>query len=78
MNPFREATYEQLQRVVNIIDKYKPVEMPGTQIPAIGFLERWVDDMPNEDDIAGQMGNYGKIRSTEETIQMWERARPRE
>jgi hypothetical protein len=72
VDPFAEATYEQLDRVVKVIDKYKPVELPGTHIPAIGFLERWVDDKPTQDDIdAGP-------RSTEQTIWMWEHAALRE
>jgi hypothetical protein len=76
MNPFREATYEQLERIVKIIDKYKPEKTPGKLIPAIGFLERWVDDKPNQDDM--DITRNGKIRSTEDTISMWETAKERE
>lgn len=72
MDPFAEATYEQLDRVVKVIDKYKPAELPGTHIPSIGFLERWVDDKPTQDDL-----DSGP-RSTESTISMWEHARLRE
>jgi hypothetical protein len=51
VDPFREATYEQLKRVLVQIDRLQPIEKPGTGIPAIGFLERWVADAldPKED-----------------------------
>jgi hypothetical protein len=70
MDPFREASYEQIARVINIIDYLKPIEDPGTGIPSIGFLERWVADEPSEDDLAAG-------GATEWTIRMWENAKPR-
>jgi hypothetical protein len=66
MEPFREATYEQLERVLNIIDRTKPRENSRTNIPSIGFLERWVDDKLTADD-GGQM-------PLESTLRMWENA----
>lgn len=71
MDPFREATYEQLARVLVQIDRLQPVELPGTGIPAIGFLERWVTDTMDKDD--GDPDD-----PTERVIRMWENAQPRE
>jgi hypothetical protein len=72
MDPFREASYEQLERVLTQIDRLQPIGKPGTGIPALGFLERWIEDtlIPDQDG--------GAEQTTEWTIQMWERAQPRE
>jgi hypothetical protein len=70
MEPFREATYEQIERVLIQIDRLQPVEKPGTGIPSLGFLERWIDDSLVPDQ---EMDD-----STEKVIRMWENARPRE
>jgi hypothetical protein len=69
MDPFRDATYEQLERVLNVIERTPPREKPGTGIPAIGFLERWIEDKLIPDDSSQPM-------STESTIRMWEKAEP--
>lgn len=70
MDPFREASYEQLNRIVKQIDRLQPVEKPGTGIPSIGFLERWVNDalVPEDGDNNG---------TTEWVLRMWENAQPR-
>lgn len=72
MDSFSEATYSQLQRVLFQIDRLQPVELPGTGIPALGFLERWMDDAL----IDAEDGDPSQ--STETVIRMWEHARPRE
>jgi len=71
LDPFKEATYGQLRRVLTQIDRLQPIEKPGTGIPALGFLERWFDDalIPSEDGDPDQ--------STESVIRMWENAEPR-
>lgn len=70
MDSFKNASYDQLERVLNIIDKLQPIEKPGTGIPAISFLERWIENCLGPDDQAAPM-------STESTIIMWEKAEPR-
>lgn len=72
MDPFREATYEQIARVLVQIDRLQPIDKPGTGIPAIGFLERWIDDALDPKD------DGDRDQSTEWVIQMWEKAQPRE
>jgi hypothetical protein len=67
MELFTEATYEQLERVLKVIDRTPPKEKAGTGIPSIGFLERWIEDALTKDD-------YETLQGTESTIRMWENA----
>jgi hypothetical protein len=63
MEPFKEATYEQLQRVINVIDRTKPREQSRTGIPSIGYLEGWVNNEPDHNDL-----------TLEQSLAMWENA----
>lgn len=66
MEPFREATYEQLERILKVIDRTKPIQRPRTHIPSIGFLEHWVEDKLTPDD--------GGAMKLESALRMWENA----
>jgi hypothetical protein len=67
MDLFTDATYEQLERVLKVIDRTPPRERAGTGIPSIGFLERWIENALIPDDQSAPCG-------TERTIIMWENA----
>lgn len=74
MDPFHEASYDQIKRILAQIDRLQPIGKPGTGIPAIGFLERWIENTLGPDDESANP----LPSTTEWTIQMWEKATPRE
>lgn len=67
MDLFKEATYDQLQRVLKVIDRTKPVSHSRPGIPSLDFLEHWIADTLKPRDHAFDL-------STELTIKMWEEA----